>query len=84
MQYTVLSLINTPRLINAPPPPFFLYPLLPESQLAWKNLLDTSLLRVALSTWFSHGQSVVSVGINARGCTCCFNTGPTSLQVDQH
>ena len=35
---------------RTPPPLFFMYPVYPESQLAWKNLPDTSLLRVAVST----------------------------------
>ena len=51
------------------PPPRFLVPCITRKSAAWKKLPDTSLLRAAVSTWLSHGQSVVSVGVNAV-CYC--------------
>ena len=50
IDYCIIPNKRTPSPNKCAPPPFFMYPVYPESRVAWKNLPDSSLLRVAMST----------------------------------
>ena len=61
MKYRIIPNKRTTPNKGAPPFSCTLY----IQSAGLKNLPDTSLLRVAVSTWLSHGQRVVSMGVNA-------------------